>query len=204
MALRSLINRLNSKWGYAGIAAVAALSVGAWMTLSGPHGGLYQTHSAGHHGADGSGHDEQTMPGLRGANATDAESAEIAVLFRKFESINRTVTNLPNGIRTETSTKDPEAMEALVSHVTGMIARVENADDPQIIIQSPTLDIFFAQGDDIITDIEVTEDGIAVIQTSDNADVVAALHIHAEEVTQMVDRGMAAVHDMMMQRAETN
>ena len=127
MAIRPLIDRLNTKWGYAGIAAVAALSFGAWQMLSGPHGSLYQMHSAshhgaGHHGADGAGHDENTMPGLRGANATDEESAEIAVLFRKFESIDRTVTNLPNGIRTVTSTKDPAAMEALVSHVVGMIA----------------------------------------------------------------------------------
>ena len=81
-----------------------------------------------------------------------------------------------------------------------MIARVETGDDPKIFIQSPTLDIFFARGDSIATDIEVTDEGIVVTQTSDDADVVEALHIHAEEVTAMVDQGMHAVHMMMMRR----
>jgi hypothetical protein len=33
------------------------------------------------HGADGTGHDEINMPGLRGANATPEESAELAVRY---------------------------------------------------------------------------------------------------------------------------
>ena len=60
-------------------------------------------HRHGHgHGADGTGHDEVNMPGLRGQNATPEESAELAVLFRNFETITREVTELPNGIRTVT------------------------------------------------------------------------------------------------------
>ncbi|MBS8271511.1 hypothetical protein DYI26_22820, partial [Halomonas litopenaei] len=94
---------------------------------------------------------------------------------------------------------DPEVMDQLVSHVIGMIARVENKDDPEILIQSGTLDIFFARGDEFDTDIAVTEDGIVVTQTALDPILVAALHEHAAEVTAMSDRGMAAVHEMMMQ-----
>jgi hypothetical protein len=76
------------------------------------------------HGADGTGHYERTMPGLRGENATPEESAELAVLFRNFRTLSREVTNLPDGIRTVTWSSDPDVMAALVSHVTGMIGRV--------------------------------------------------------------------------------
>ena len=63
-----------------------------------------QMHSQGlrHHGADGTGHDEVTMPGLRGLNATNEETAGFPDLFRAFQTITREVENLPNGIRTVT------------------------------------------------------------------------------------------------------
>ncbi|MDE0591292.1 hypothetical protein OU789_15255 [Halocynthiibacter sp. C4] len=151
------------------------------------------------HGADGTGHDEINMPGLRGENATPEESAELAVMFRNFETITREVTNLPNGIRTVTRSSDEEVMKQLVSHVFGMIRRVEEKDDPEIIIQSRTLDVFFQRGDKIETEIELTDEGIVVTQTSQDTELVAALQQHAAEVTDMVDRGMEAVHEMMMQ-----
>ena len=151
------------------------------------------------HGADGTGHDEINMPGLRGANATPEESAELAVMFRNFETITRDVTNLPNGIHTVTRSLDEDVMDQLVSHVFGMIGRVEDNDDPEIIIQSRTLDIFFERGDEIETKIELTDEGIVVIQTSEDPELIAALQEHAAEVTELADRGMAAVHEKMMQ-----
>ena len=152
------------------------------------------------HGSDGTGHDMANMPGLQGENATDEESAELALMFRKFRTMTREVENLPNGIRTVTRSSDPQVMDALVSHTVGMIDRVGQKDDPRIFIQSPTLDIFFARGDRILSEIDVTEEGVIVIQTSDDPEVVAALHTHAAEVTAMVEQGMHAVHMMMMQQ----
>ena len=146
-------------------------------------------------GADG--HDEVNMPGLRGADATDQESEELAILFRNFETLSRSVERLPDGIRTLTSSSDPDVMAALVSHVSGMIARVEDGRDPQIIIQSPTLDIFFDRRDALDTEIELTNEGIVVIQTSEDPELVAALHTHADEVSDMAARGMMAVHERM-------
>ena len=151
------------------------------------------------HGADGTGHDEINMPGLRGANATPEESAELAVMFRNFETITRDVTNLPNGIHTVTRSLDEDVMDQLVSHVFGMIRRVEDKDDPKILIQSRTLDVFFQRGDKIESEIELTDEGIVVTQTSQDTELVAALQEHAAEVTDMADRGMEAVHEKMMQ-----
>ena len=177
------------------------LVVGA-LVLAGAAGagGMYFMSSghtmARHHGA-GMEHDEVNMPGLRGENATAEESAELALMFHKFDTITREVENLPDGIRTVTNSSDPEVMDALVSHSVGMIDRVGQLDDPKILIQSPTLDIFFVRGKDIVSDVSVEDEGLVVIQTSDNPKVVAALQEHAAEVTAMADRGMQAVHEMM-------
>lgn len=146
------------------------------------------------------GHDEANMPGLQGKNATPEESADLALMFRNFNTLTRQVTNLGNGIRTVTRSDDPAVMTALVSHVSGMIGRVEALDDPQIFIQSPTLDLFFQRGKGITSSIDVTDEGIVVVQTSDDPEMVAALHTHAAEVSDMAARGMQAVHEMMSKR----
>ncbi|MEC3861033.1 hypothetical protein VK792_07025 [Mesobacterium sp. TK19101] len=179
------------------VLAFGLLTGGAALAQGMGHGG-----GMGHmHGADGTGHDEVNMPGLRGLDATPEESLELQVMFRNFPLIDRRVENLPNGIRTVTVAHDDDVMAALVSHVTGMITRVEEARDPKIFIQSPTLDIFFERGDRIQTEIEITDEGIVVVQTSDDPELVEAMHVHAAEVTDMANRGMQAVHEMMMQRA---
>ena len=162
-----------------------------------------QGHGPHRHGAGGMMmHDEATMPGLRGLDATPEESAEMAVMFRNFPAIHRSVELMPDGIRTVTGSDDPEVMDALVSHVVGMIARVEEGRDPQVFIQSPTLDVFFERGDRLVSEIEITDAAIVVTQTTQDPELLAALHLHAAEVTAMADRGMAAVHDMMMLRGQ--
>lgn len=176
------------------LCTLAALSAGAQTMGDG--------HMPGHgHGADGMGHDEVNMPGLRGLNATPEESADLTIMFRNFQTLTREVTLMPDGIRTVTRSDDPVVMEALTNHVSGMINRVHAQDDPQIFIQSPTLDIFFQRAERLETEIDVTDAGIVVTQTSDDPELVEAMHIHASEVSDMAARGMTAVHEMMMKRA---
>ena len=184
--------------------AILSLILFASPGLAQMHGNMHGQgggHMMGqHHGADGTGHDEVNMPGLRGENATETESAELAVMFNNFQTLSREVENLPNGIRTVTRSSDPAVMDALVSHVVGMIGRVEAKDDPKIFIQSPTLDIFFDRAEKIDSTIDVTDEGIVVTQTSDDPELVEAMHVHAAEVSAMAERGMQAVHEMMMSR----
>ena len=181
------------------VAAVALGGGGTYFAMS-HHGGNGTPMGHHMHGANGMGHDEENMPGLRGANATEQESADLAMMFRNFETITREVENLPNGIRTVTRSSDQAVMDALVNHSVGMIDRVGQLDDPEIIIQSPTLDIFFVRGEGIVSNVEMTDEGLVVVQTSEDPDLVAALQTHAAEVTAMADKGMQAVHEMMMQR----
>ena len=174
----------------AAIALAGALGAGGTYLAMSSHNGM------AHHGA-GMQHDETNMPGLRGANATLEESAELALLFRNFDTITREVENLPNGIRTVTRSSDRAVMDALVNHSVGMIDRVGGLDDPEILIQSPTLDIFFLHGNEILSDASVEDEGLVIVQTSDNPEMVTALQTHAAEVTAMTERGMQAVHEMM-------
>ena len=123
-------------------------------------------------------------------------------MFENVDTITREVTNLPNGIRTVTRSSDEDVMAALVSHIVAMVDRIERGDDPKIFIQSPTLDVLFANGAEMESLIEVTEEGIVVVRTSADPDVITALHVHAAEVSDMADRGMQAVHDAMARRVD--
>ena len=200
--MTSLLKKYGKTRIVIGLIALVALATGGVFYFKGNTLYMMSHHMSGGghmHGADGTGHDEINMPGLRGENATPEESAELAVMFRNFGTITREVTNLPNGTRTVTRSSDEEVMNQLVSHVFGMIRRVEDKDDPKILIQSRTLDVFFQRGDKIESEIELTDEGIVVTQTSQDTELVAALQKHAAEVTDMADRGMEAVHEKMMQ-----
>ncbi len=183
------------------VLALCALMMPAVPALAQSGGGMMHMPGGHMHGADGTGHDEFIMPGLRGRDASPEESAELAFMFRNFPGLNREVELLPDGIRTYTWSDQPELAAVLVAHVGGMLQRVDEGRDPQVFIQSPTLDILFQRGETITTEIETTENGIWVTQTSTDPEVVAALQTHAAEVSDMAARGMQAVHEMMMQRA---
>ena len=181
------------------ILIILALLIGAgamWFFM-----GNHYSHNMHDHemGADGNMiHDEVNMPGLIGTNTTDDEVNELRALFTNHSEITRSVENLPNGIKTITETENADLRDKLVSHAVGMIRRLEKNLDPEIPIQSPTLTPIFEDGTSITTEIEMTDKGIAVIQTSDNPETVAALQKHAAEVSDLAERGMQAVHEQMM------
>jgi hypothetical protein len=202
MSESAKLNKPHRLW-IIGTVVVTVLAGAVFAFFRSPELGMMMGHTPGmhDHGAGAGAHDEVNMPGLKGLNATAEESAELAVMFRNFETLTRKVTNLPNGIRTVTSSSNPEVMASLVSHVSGMIGRVETGDDPKIMIQSPTLDIFFARGKGITSDIQVTDEGIVVVQTATDPEIITALHVHAAEVSEMAARGMQAVHDMMTRQS---
>ena len=150
------------------------------------------------------GHDEVNMPGLQGEDITDQEVNDLKQLFQKHNEISRLVENIPNGIITVTETDNEELRSSIVDHVTMMVTRLQEEKNPQVIIQSPTLHEIFEYYDEIETEIELTEKGISIIQTSENEVVVALLQQHAAEISDMVDRGMQVVHDRMMRSGQTH
>ena len=138
------------------------------------------------------------MPGLRGIDTTQVEISDLKNIFTNHMKINRRVEQLPIGIKTITETDDDDLRESIVTHVALMVTRLEEGRNPQVIIQSPTLDLLFDRYDEIETNVEITNRGVQVIQTSSNRDVVALLQQDAAEVSDMSKRGMRAVHERMM------
>jgi hypothetical protein len=138
------------------------------------------------------------MMGMNGGSATAAEHSDIRDLFFNHESIKRTVTNLPDGIRTVTESDDREVAATIKKHVAEMGKRVEEGRDPGLPIESPALHSIFRDKNKIKTAYETSEKGIIVVQTSTDATAVKALQDHAAEVTDLAQRGMVAAHEAMM------
>ena len=161
-------------------------------------------HKKHKHGHGHSEHDEVNMPGLQGIDTTDIEVNDLKKIFQNHKEIKRTVTNLDNGIKTETYSDNEEIRAAIINHVTLMVTRIQEGRNPKVLIQSPTLDELFNNYDKIETSIELTETGIAVIQTSKDPKVVNLLQTHASEINDMVEKGMQAIHERMMTSKKTN
>jgi hypothetical protein len=192
-----------------GIAA-AVLLVGGWaLAQSADHGpGRMHGMGMGMHGQMGPGMRGQMgsgmmgmgpgMMGMMGGSATMAERAGIHGLLFNHDRIKRTVTNLPDGIRTVTESDDPEVAATIKKHVADMGTRIEQGRDPGLPIESPALHSLFRDKDKIKTAYETTEKGIIVVQTSTDASTVNALQDHAAGVTDLAQRGMVAAHEAMM------
>jgi len=156
------------------------------------------------HGHGHGEHDEVNMPGLQGIDTTETEVNDLKTIFKNHKEIKRTVTNLDNGIKTETYSDIEEIRAAIINHVTLMVTRIQENRNPKVLIQSPTLDKLFNNYDKIETSIELTDTGIAVIQISEDPKVVNLLQTHASEINDMVEKGMRAIHERMMSSKKTN
>lgn len=181
-----------------GIAA-AVLVAGGWaLAQSAGHGpGGMRGMGPGMRGQMGPGMMGMGL-GMMGGSATLDERRDLHVLFFNHDRIKRTVTNLPDGIRTVTESDDPQLANTIKKHVAEMGQRVEEGRDPGLPIESPALHSIFRDKDKIKTTYEVTEKGIIVVQTSTDATAVKALQDHAAEVTDLAERGMVAAHETMM------
>ena len=134
------------------------------------------------------------MPRLQGKDTTEQEVSVLKEIFRSYEGISRSVTNFQNGIVTTKEAENEWLREAIVSHVSMMVTRLQEGRNPEIIIQSPTLDALFGVYDEINTVVEMTELGVKIIQTPSNPKVVRLLQTHPAEVNDMANRVMEAVH----------
>ena len=151
------------------------------------------------HGAGGHG----PMAGAVGmlTRQDPGSSADMGVvhdLLMNHASIKRTVTNLPDGIRTVTESDDPRVAQSIKAHVASMSQRLK--DGREFNIFSTTLPVLFENRDKIKSVVEATEKGSVVTRTSTDAKVVAALQGHAAEVTELAQEGMVAMRRGMMAR----
>jgi hypothetical protein len=127
-----------------------------------------------------------------------ADMAVVQELLVVHDRIDRTVTRLPDGIRTVTESDDPQVAQKIQAHVASMSQRL--ADGREFNLFSNTLPVLFQNRDRIESKVEMTGKGAIVTRTSSDPAIVAALQGHAAEVTELVDDGMAAMHRGMMTR----
>ena len=79
-------------------------------------------------------HDEVNMPGLKGKNTNKQEVSDLKEIFRSHKGIARDVTNISNGIITTTEAEDKTLREAVVSHVSMLVTRLQEGKNPEVII----------------------------------------------------------------------
>jgi hypothetical protein len=190
----------------AGVAAALSLGVAAavfahpgamgpgMMHQMGPgmmHGSAPGT-AAGSHGPMGG----PMAGGMQHDDAFAADMQWVRGMLFSHDRIKRTVTNLPNGIKTVTESDDPQVAQAIQTHVASMVQRL--SDGKEFNLFSKTIPVLFENRDKIRTTVEATANGSIVTQTSDDAKVVAALQEHATEVDELVRDGMAAMMRGMM------
>jgi hypothetical protein len=129
---------------------------------------------------------------------SSADMGLVHDLVMNHTKIKRTVTNLPDGIRTVTESDDPQVAQTIKAHVASMSQRLK--DGREFNIFSPTLPVLFENRDKIKSVVEVTEKGSIVTRTSTDTKVVAALQGHAAEVNELVQEGPVAMMRGMMTR----
>jgi hypothetical protein len=130
--------------------------------------------------------------------AFGADMQLVHQMLVSHDQIKRTVTNLPNGIRTVTESDDPQVAQAIVMHVSSMAQRLSEGREFNLF--SETIPVLFENKDKIKTSVETTAKGSVVTQTSNDAKVVTALQAHAVEVSELARDGMVA----MMRNARAN
>jgi hypothetical protein len=172
------------------VAIAASLGLGAAVAaaLAHPGGvGPGMMHRMGPGGMAGG----PMAAGVQHDEAFQADMGLVHDMLTNHEGIKRTVTNLPNRIRTVTESADAELAQTIKAHVASMEQRLK--DGRVFNLFSPTIPVLFENKDKIKTTVEVTEKGSVLVQTSDDPKVVAALQAHAVEVSELARDGMAAM-----------
>jgi hypothetical protein len=119
-----------------------------------------------------------------------AEMEVYRTLLENHDQIERTIENVPGGVRTTTTTTDPDLVPELRRHVSQMKALVEGGG--HIRIWDPLFAEIFRHADQIEMTIEDVDGGVAVTETSAEEDVVALIRAHALKVDQFIARGYEA------------
>ena len=111
-------------------------------------------------------------------------------LLANHESVERRVEDLPNGVRTVTTSADPRIAELLRTHVRQMEARYDWGQP--IRMMDPLFRELFRNRDKASLEYEDIPGGIRVTHTSDDLQVVLLIRQHARRfVSEAAEEGMS-------------
>ncbi|WP_019570974.1 hypothetical protein [Thioalkalivibrio sp. ALE11] len=111
-------------------------------------------------------------------------------LLERHDAIQRTVTHIDGGLRSVTTSRDPEVVRLLHDHVPAMHRRLQEGF--RLRRWDPLYVAIFDQRHRVSMDIELRADGVVVEETSDDAEVVELIRAHGRAVDGFVARGQAA------------
>lgn len=140
------------------------------------------------------------MRGLQRDTVAAAVMPVVHDLMMNHAKLRRTVLLLPNGVRTTTESDDSAMVIQLQKHVATTGVLVANGQDLNVPPASPPLRQLLQRGTLITRTVEHTTRGVVVTETAGDSLTISLLQAHAAEVTELVQRGMAAMHEQMMQR----
>lgn len=172
-------------------AAAFAQSADSGLGTEHGHGGAGHGPMMGQGRGPGMGRGPVGMLTTQDANSA-ADLGVAMNLVHGNAKIRRTVTRLPDGIRTVTESDDPRIAQDIKAHVASMSGRLK--DGREFNIFSTTLPVIFDNAKSIKSSVEFTAKGAIVTRTSTDPEVAAALQGHADEVTELVKEGPVAFH----------
>lgn len=139
------------------------------------------------------GNDVAPRMGRGHGHADDSQHAkdhqDFFYLIEHRDDIRRTVKNLPNGVETLTESEVEEVASMIQTHVEAMYDRLENANP--IRMRDPIFREVFANAKKIKMDVERTDHGVRVKETSDDAYAVKLVQEHAKVVSLWIKNGYA-------------
>lgn len=110
-------------------------------------------------------------------------------LLRHHEQIHREVTNIPNGIRSLTTSENPNIVKLLHDHVPAMHHRLE--ENFGLRYWDPAFPEIFAQREKVRMEVTLVPNGVLVEESSEDANVVKLIHAHGLVVSLFVQKGFA-------------
>ncbi len=108
-------------------------------------------------------------------------------LLRYHDQIQREVTNLPNGIRSLTTSKNPEIVQLLHDHVPAMHHRLE--ENFGLRFWDPAFPEIFAQREKVRMEVTLVPTGVLVEETSEDPNVAKLIQAHGMIVSLFVQKG---------------
>lgn len=109
-------------------------------------------------------------------------------LLSRHGLIDREVVDLPNGVRTITTSEDPEVAALIRLHVRQMVARF--AEGMPVRRWDPLYAELIKHHEAILIEFEDVPGGLSVVETSDDPQVVLLIRQHAHRgVSEFVERG---------------
>jgi len=114
-------------------------------------------------------------------------------LLRHHDQIQRELTQIPDGIRSLTTSANPEIVRLLHDHVPAMHHRLE--ENFGLRFWDPAFPEIFAQREKVRMVVTLVPTGVLVEETSDDPNVVTLIQAHGAVVSLFVRRGFAQAQE---------